>query len=186
MICFGTGADALSKQGGFTPSPCGNGLADTDGAPDERKGLIPEPFAMWKATLLTGIWTLAVAYAVWFGAGVWTDPGVMLYLGHTVSLIFWGVPLVPLVLLSWWLLRRWTALRQRMPPLFLAGWVALILIPMPPSPMSHTVPGQPTTTTVSPLFWVVMVVVSVGPVILTAAMWVATFRARRAVGRPAA
>jgi hypothetical protein len=78
---------------------------------------------MWKFTILTGVWTLAVAYAVWFGVQVWTDAGLMMYAGHSLSLIIWGVPLIPLLLLSWWLLWRWTGTRQPIPPVvFSVGW----------------------------------------------------------------
>ena len=141
---------------------------------------------MWKFTVLTGVWTLAVAFAVWFGVQVWTDAGVMMYAGHSLSLILWGVPIIPLLLISWWLLWRWTGMRQRIPPFFFFGWLALILIPAPPLPMSHIVPGRgESTTTSSPIFWAMMGLISLAPVALTTAMWYSTIWARRFVGRAA-
>jgi hypothetical protein len=60
----------------------------------------------------------------------------------------------------------------------------MIFIPGPPLPMMHTVPARhETVTTVSPIFWAMMAVVSLGPVALTIAMWYSTIQARRFVGR---
>lgn len=143
---------------------------------------ITQPFPMWKLTLLTGLWTFAVVYAVWFSIQVWTDPGIMLWVGHQVALLFWGLPLLPLVLLSWWLLRRWTGRPQTSPPIFLLVWIALVLLPHPPQPMTMTIPGQPDVNTVATSFWMVLALVLVLPVVLTAAMWLSTISARRAVG----
>lgn len=143
------------------------------------------PSNRWKLTLLTAVWTLAVAYAAWFGVQVWVDAGLMMYAGHRLSLLLWGALLLPMLLLSWWLLHRWTTVRLRNLGIFLVGWIALILLPVPPSPMSHSVPGQPTVTTVSPFFWLMMVLVSVVPAALTAAVWISTVTARRAIRTPA-
>ena len=140
---------------------------------------------MWKLTLLTGAWTFAVVYGIWFGVQVWVDPGLMLYAGHRLSLVFWIIPLIPLLLLSRWLLSRWTGVRPRSPRIFMIGWVVLILLPVPPTPMSHLTPGQPTVTTVSPLFWVMMGIVTLMPAALTVVMWRSTVSARRAVTQPA-
>lgn len=147
--------------------------------------MTPREFAMWKLTLLTAVWTLAVAYAAWFGFQVWDDPGLMLYAGHRLSLLVWGAPLLPVLLLSWWLLKRWTTARLRILGIFLLGWIALICLPVPPSPMSVTVPGQPTVTTISPLFWLMVGLVSIVPATLTAAVWFLTVAARQAVRKPA-
>jgi hypothetical protein len=136
---------------------------------------------MWKLTLLTGLWTLAVVYAAWFGIQVWTDPGVMLWVGHQFSLLLWGAPLLPLVVLTWWLLKRWTGRPQTSPPIFLLGWIALILLPPPPQPMTTTIPGQPDVTAVATSFWMVLALVIVLPVVLTTAVWLSTITARRAV-----
>lgn len=139
------------------------------------------PFPMWKLTLLSGFWTFAVIYAFWFGVQVWTEPGLMLYAGHQFSLLLWGFPLLPLVLLSWWLLRRWTGRPQTTPPIFLLCWAALILMPPPPQPMTATIPGQPDVTTVAASFWMVLGLVMVMPAVLTTAVCLSTITARRHV-----
>ena len=74
-----------------------------------------KPVRPWKVMPLVVFWFLGVAYAAGFGVWVWTDPGVLLYAGHAISLLFYGVPLLLLVLVSWPLLRIWTKRRQRMP-----------------------------------------------------------------------
>jgi hypothetical protein len=109
----------------------------------------------------------------------------MLYAGHRLSLIVWVIPLIPLLVLSRWLLGRWTGVRPWGPRVFIIAWLMLILMPSPPTPMSHLTPGEATVTTVSPLFWVTIGLVSVVPAVSTVVMWYSTVSARSVVRLPA-
>ncbi|MBK7596354.1 MAG: hypothetical protein IPP98_07685 [Gemmatimonadetes bacterium] len=134
----------------------------------------------WKVTMLAGLWVWAVAYAGYFGVLVWTDPGLLLYAGHAISLIFYGVPLLLLVLISWPLLRVWTRRPQRMPLIFLAVWGGMVFAPLPPMPTSHWTSGMAEPeTTVSWLFLAFAAVLSVMPLLLSLGMLRTTIRARR-------
>ena len=129
---------------------------------------------------LVVFWFLGVAYAAGFGVWVWTDRGVLLYAGHAISLLFYGVPLLLLVLVSWPLLRLWTKRRQRMPLIFLLVWIGMVFTPPPPPPMSHYTQGMPEPETAMPwLFLAFAAGLSVAPLILSAGMLRATLRARR-------
>lgn len=129
---------------------------------------------------LVVFWFLGVAYAAGFGVLVWTDPGIVLYAGHAVSLLYYGAPLVVLVLISWPLLRVWTGRPQRMPLIFLVAWVGMVFMPPPPSPMSHYSRGMETPEVTVPwLFLVFLGALSVVPFLLSIGMLRATLRARR-------